>query len=252
MTKLWSKQVDSELTHQAYEEIGGVENALAEHAQKQYDALNQAEKLKAKQIFIQLVYPGQGTEDTRRLGTRSEVGTDNWNVVAKLADARLVVTGSRTLETTPTANFQESSSAFEETEETVEVIHETLITKWKVLKEWIDGDREFRTWQERLRVSMNQWIIHTKDKGYVLQGVPLTEAKTWRDDRENYLSPDEREYIDESWKCFQDKEFEERILIEANETLADANRKAKLRIKIGNYHWFTCGYCIWIISKNIF
>ncbi|NJS09254.1 MAG: hypothetical protein HC789_02155 [Microcoleus sp. CSU_2_2] len=230
LTELWKRQVDGELTYQAYEEIGGVENALAKHAQKEYENLTEAQQQKAQQIFIQLVYPGQGTEDTRRLATRSEVGTDNWDVVAKLADARLVVTGSRTLEATPIANFQESNSA---SEETVEVIHETLITKWKILKDWIDGDREFRTWQERLRVYMSSWIIHKKDKGYILQGVPLTEAKTWRDDREKYLSPDEREYIDESWKCFQDKEFEERILIEANETLADANRKAKLRIKIG-------------------
>jgi len=235
LTELWIRRqevdpVDPELTYQAYEVIGGVENALANHAQKEYEKLNEAEQQKAQQIFIQLVYPGQGTEDTRRLATRSEVGTDNWDVVAKLADARLVVTGSRTLEATLTANFQESSSAFEET---VEVIHETLITKWKILKNWIDGDREFRTWQERMRVYMSPWIIYKKDKGYILQGVPLTEAKTWRDDWENYLSPDEREYIDESWKCFQDKEFKERILIEGNETLADANRKAKLIIKIG-------------------
>jgi WD40 repeat protein len=230
LTELWTKQVGGELTYQAYEEIGGVENALANHAQKEYENLNEAEQQKAQKIFIQLVYPGQGTEDTRRLATRSEVGTDNWDVVAKLADARLVVTGSRVLEPTPTANLQESNST---SEETVEVIHETLITKWKILKDWIDGNREFRTWQERLRVYMSPWIIHKKDKGYALQGVPLTEAKTWRDDRENYLSPDEREYIDESWKCFRDKEFEERILVESNETLADANRKAKLIIKIG-------------------
>ncbi|MCC3582630.1 AAA family ATPase [Microcoleus sp. PH2017_30_WIL_O_A] len=234
LTELWLKQVDYELTHQVYEEIGGVENALAEHAQKQYDALNQTEQLKAKQIFIQLVYPGQGTEDTRRLATRSEVGTDNWNVVAKLADARLVVTGSRTLETTPTADFQESNSA---SEETVEVIHETLITKWNILKDWIDGDRIFRTWQERLRTNMRQWIISTKDKGALLRGFTLREAQNKFQERRIYLSHDEQEYIEISWQVHQEEEakrqeeeFEKRILSEANQTLTEAKQKAETQL----------------------
>lgn len=233
LTELWATRFnyDNELTHQAYEEIGGVENALAKHAQEEYEKLKEeeAEPQKAQQIFIQLVYPGQGTEDTRRLATRSEVGIDNWDVVTKLADARLLITGNRELETT--ANLKEPIVALEKNEPTVEIIHEALIQKWERLREWINYDREFRTWQERLRINMSSWIINKKDKDYVLQGGPLNEAKKWRDDRENYLSPDEREYIDESWKYFQDKEFEERILVESNETLADANRKAKLIIK---------------------
>ncbi|MEZ2319975.1 MAG: hypothetical protein ACBR15_13345 [Microcoleus sp.] len=228
LTKLWATRFnyDNELTHQAYEEISGVENALAKHAQEEYEKLKEeeAEPQKAQQIFIQLVYPGQGTEDTRRLATRSEVGIDNWDVVTKLADARLLITGNRELETT--ANLKEPIVALEKNEPTVEIIHEALIQKWERLREWINYDREFRTWQERLRINMSSWIINKKDKDYVLQGGPLNEAKKWRDDRENYLSPDELEYIDESWKCFQDKEFEKRTLIEANQ-------KAILRIKIG-------------------
>jgi WD40 repeat protein len=232
LEKLW-KQPQGMFSIEAYEAIGGVENALAEDAEKAYNNLTEEEKQKAQQIFIQLIYPGKGIDHTRRLATRAEVGEDNWDVVTTFADQRLIVTGRQEVEKKSDSSSQSPSSEFVKREETVELIHEALIQKWERLQKWIDGDREFRTWQERLRVSMNQWIIHTKDKGYVLQGAPLTQAKAWRDDRENYLSPDEREYIDESWKCFQDKEFEERILIEANETLADANRKAKLRIKIG-------------------
>ncbi|MCC3573341.1 MAG: PD40 domain-containing protein [Microcoleus sp. PH2017_40_RAT_O_B] len=232
LEKLW-KQPQGMFSIEAYEAIGGVENALAEDAEKAYNNLTEEEKQKAQQIFIQLIYPGEGIEHTRRLATRAEVGEDNWNVVTTFANRRLIVTGIQEVEKKSDSSFQSPSSEFVEREETVELIHEALIQKWERLQKWIDGDREFRTWQERMRVYMSPWIINKKDKGYILQGVPLTEAKTWRDDRENYLSPDEREYIDESWKCFQDKEFEERILIEANETLADANRKAKLRIKIG-------------------
>ncbi|MGB7708551.1 MAG: cytochrome D1 domain-containing protein [Microcoleus sp.] len=218
LTELWATQVDYdyELTHQAYEEIGGVENALAKHAKKEYDKLNEAEQQKAQQIFIQLVYPGQGTEDTRRLATRSEVGTDNWDVVAKLADARLVVTGSRTLEATPTANLQESNSA---SEETVEVIHETLITKWKILKDWIDGDRIFRTWQERLRSSMRQWKNSKNDRGALLRGSLLEEAKEKLDTHLNYLSDDEKNYIKRSWSYKRQKEVISFLFLVGSATL---------------------------------
>ncbi len=216
LTQLWEKQSKNKLTNEAYQKIGGVENALAKHAQKEYENLNQAEQLKAKQIFIQLVDPGQGTEDTRRLATRSEVGTDNWDVVAKLADARLVVTGSRTLETTPTADFQESNSA---SEETVEVIHETLITKWKILKDWIDGDRTFRTWQERLRSSMRQWKNSKNDRGALLRGSLLEEAKEKLDTHLNYLSDEEKKYIKRSWSYKKQKEFISFLFLVGSATL---------------------------------
>ncbi|MEG3860106.1 nSTAND1 domain-containing NTPase [Microcoleus sp. herbarium12] len=216
LTQLWEEQSEGKLTNEAYQKIGGVENALAKHAQEQYDALNKSEQRKVQQIFIQLVYPGQGTEDTRRLATRSEVGTDNWDVVAKLADARLVVTGSRTLEATLTADFQESNSA---SEETVEVIHETLITKWKVLKEWIDGDRTFRTWQERLRSSMRQWKNSKNDRGALLRGSLLEEAKEKLDTHLNYLSDDEKDYIERSLSYKRQKEVISFLFLVGSATL---------------------------------
>ena len=140
------------------------------------------------------------------MATRSEVGTDNWDVVAKLADARLVVTGSRT----PTANLKKSNSASEEIEQTVEVIHETLIQKWECLKEWIDGNegyRAFRTWQERLRTNMYQWEISQKDNGALLRGFPLNEARNLIKKHRKYITdPDERQYIKISLQIFRKEE----------------------------------------------
>ena len=95
LTRLWSKQQNRTLTHQAYNEIGGVKKALANHAEQIYCQLSQTEQKQAQRIFVQLVRPGEGTEDTRRLATRKEVGDENWGLVSYLAgyQARLVVTG---------------------------------------------------------------------------------------------------------------------------------------------------------------
>ena len=110
LTRLWSKQQNRTLTHQAYNEIGGVKKALANHAEQIYRQLSQPEQKQAQRIFVQLVRPGEGTEDTRRLATREEVGEENWGLVSYLAGytARLVVTG------------RDDKSG----EDTVEVVHE--------------------------------------------------------------------------------------------------------------------------------
>ncbi len=74
-------------------QIGRVEGALARHADQVYAELNEVEQEHARQVFVQLVRPGEGTEDTRRVATRADLGEANWELVQHLADRRLVVTG---------------------------------------------------------------------------------------------------------------------------------------------------------------
>ncbi|MFQ5793664.1 MAG: trypsin-like peptidase domain-containing protein [Candidatus Bipolaricaulia bacterium] len=179
LTRLWERQRDGKLTHATYKKIGGVEKALAGYAEEEYDRLNQEEQERAQRVFIQLVRPGEGTEDTRRLATRAEVGEDNWDLVTRLADARLVVTGR-----------DEATG-----EKTVEIVHETLIREWKSLREWMNADRAFRTWQERLRAALRQWETSGRDEGALLRGVSLVEAEGWLTERETHLSQAEQEYI---------------------------------------------------------
>jgi energy-coupling factor transporter ATP-binding protein EcfA2 len=129
LTRLWSLQQRRLLTHQAYDEIGGVKKALANHAEQVYQQLNPTQQKQAQRIFVQLVRPGEGTEDTRRIATRAEVGDENWGLVSYLAGytARLVVTGR-----------SEKSG-----EDTVEVVHEALIREWLTLREWMNANRQF-------------------------------------------------------------------------------------------------------------
>jgi hypothetical protein len=92
LTQLWEKRENKQLTHRAYDEIGGLEKALAKYAEAQYQSFSEENKRRLQKLFIQLVHPGRGTYDTRRVATRREVGEDNWSLVTKLANARLVVT----------------------------------------------------------------------------------------------------------------------------------------------------------------
>src|SRR5260370_12285740 len=122
LTLLWEKQHEGKLTHTAYNELGGVEQALVAYAEKVHAGLSEEGKKRSQQIFIQLVRPGEETADIRRRATRTELGEENWNLIDHLATAHLVLTGPNT------ATGQE----------TVEVVHEAVIRRWERLREWID------------------------------------------------------------------------------------------------------------------
>ena len=178
LTLLWGRHSHGWLTHVGYEAIGRVEGALALHASEVYTRLDEVEQESARQVFVQLVHPGEGTEDTRRMATRAEVGEENWGLVQHLADKRLVVTG------------RDASGV-----ETVEVVHEALIQGWGQLLTWMEEYRAFRTWQERLRAALRQWEATGQDEGALLRGAPLVEAEGWLTERGSELSESEKALI---------------------------------------------------------
>ncbi|MGH2413558.1 MAG: WD40 repeat domain-containing protein, partial [Microcystaceae cyanobacterium] len=182
LTRLWEKQQNRVLTQQAYDEIGGVKKAIANHAEQIYQKLSENLQQQAQRIFLQLVHPGEGTEDTRRIATRAEVGENNWGLVIYLAgyQARLVVTRRNELD------------------DTVEVVHEALIREWGTLREWINANRQFRTWQERLKIALREWKNSNHDSGALLRGVPLTVAEDWLHKRSDEMTQEERDFIQAS------------------------------------------------------
>ncbi|MEH2219293.1 MAG: hypothetical protein V7K72_19650 [Nostoc sp.] len=180
LTELWNKRTGQQLTHKIYEEIGQVEGALARNADEKYGNLTDDEKEKVRRIFIQLVRPGEGAEDTRRIAMKAELGEQSWSLVKQLADARLVVT-SRNLSS----------------QETVEVVHEALIRNWEELREWMNTNRVFRAWQDRLRAVKKQWEATNKDSGSLLRGAALAVAEEKLKERPEDLI-DEQEFIKQS------------------------------------------------------
>ncbi|MFZ1025259.1 MAG: WD40 repeat domain-containing protein [Limnoraphis robusta] len=202
LTELWKERKGKQLTHNAYEDIGEVSGALTGYADDKFSKLNEQEKQQVRRIFVQLVRPGAGTEDTRRVATKAELNETNWDLVKKLADSRLVVT-SRTVITREITDNSEPQPDNIKEQETVEVVHEALIKNWGQLREWMATDREFRTWQERLRASMSYWQEKNRDNGLLLRGAALSQAEEQLEKRGDELSPDEREFIEKSQKYKQ-------------------------------------------------
>jgi WD40 repeat protein len=207
LTELWQRRSGKQLTHAAYEAIGEVQGALGRHANQKYaEFKDEADRERVRRIFIQLVRPGEGAEDTRRIANKAELGEQNWSLVKQLADARLVVTSRNGAD-----------------RETVEVVHEALIRNWGELRGWMDTDRVFRASQERLRGAMRQWQETKQDEGSLLRGAALAEAEEQLRQRPEELvaesgfiklSLQERERIQQAEeKAVQEKKRRQQILI---------------------------------------
>ena len=218
LTELWNKHSGKHLTHQVYEEIGQVEGALARHADEKYGNLMEEDKKRAERIFIQLVQPGEGTEDTRRIATRDEVGEDNWDLVTSLASFRLVVTNRR----------EESE------QETVEIIHEALIRNWSWLQDLLEDYREAIRTRYKIQRAAEEWQAQGKPrkeegKGYFLEGVKLAEAEEFVEEKVEIvpLSGLAREFVEESRK--------ERERLQTNVQLEDLISSSKALLNSNQY-----------------
>ena len=205
LTELWNKRKGKQLTHNAYQEIGEVSGALTCYADSEFSKLKPEQQQQVRRIFVQLVRPGAGTEDTRRVATKAELNDSNWNLVKQLADARLVVTSRTVITREITDNSQQQPQQLKE-QETVEVVHEALIKNWGQLRQWMATDREFRTWQERLRAAMNYWQEKNQDQGLLLRGAALVQASEQLKTRRDELSQDELEFIQLSQELYEKEE----------------------------------------------
>ncbi|MGB5715196.1 MAG: CHAT domain-containing protein, partial [Waterburya sp.] len=170
LTELWQEKSGKQLTHQAYEKIGRVEGALAEYAEEKYLELQPEEQEQARQIFIQLVNPGEDNKNTRRRVNREQIGDRNWELVNRkhgLADSRLVVT-----------------SRSNEERETLEVVHEALIRHWARLKGWLNEDQENLNQKRQLEDAAQAWDKSGKKIDYLLTNKRLRAAKEFQQEQQ--------------------------------------------------------------------
>ena len=164
LTLLWDQaEPNGVLTHAAYEWVGKVDGGLRAYAEQVYGELKSSDQATARRIFMQLLQPGRGTEDTRRLASRDEIGEENWCLVHYLADKRLVVT-NRDASGVETAILARKCCC-----------HRSLGTDKAV-----DGSRQgIPHLEEALRASIYQWQAASHDAGGLLRGAPRHQARTW-------------------------------------------------------------------------
>jgi hypothetical protein len=193
----------------------GLEQALEERANALYGRLSAEEQAAAKRLFVSLVTPGEGREDTRRRIDMPE-GAAMRSVVETFAgtEARLVVTDQS------------------DGRRSVEVSHEALIRHWDRLRTWIDENRDNLRTRDFVRANRTEWLKHDRDPNLLdLPRLHLEAAKKLRDQPGDVVIDEVRDYIDaalerQRWKQEADQ-AKQRKELEKAQRLARAERTAK-------------------------
>jgi hypothetical protein len=79
---------------------------------------------------------------------------------------------------------------------TVELVHESLITGWPLLRRWLDETQEDAAFLEQLRNAAKQWQIRGYAKDLLWRGEAMQEARHWYSRYRGQLPDLQRAYLE--------------------------------------------------------
>jgi hypothetical protein len=187
LDQLFQRRSGHLLTFQAYQEIGGVNGALAKHAELTYLSLPTEEhRMLARALFLRLIDPGTTEQDTtRRRAALTELSLPDpiqtkmlLEIVNAFVAARLLTTN--TIAGTPT----------------VEISSEALIRGWTRLADWLRIARNDILLQYAISEDAAEWERRDKSADRLYRGIQLLEAEAWAE--RNVPSSDEVTFLQAS------------------------------------------------------
>ncbi len=203
--QLWEKR-DREsglITRQAYEEIGGVGGALAQHAEATLETIGEDQIPIVRELFRNLV-TAQGTRAAR---TRDELlsvfvgaGLDPARegaspaptsvetaaaVLGALVDARLL-----------TSYEVPDSENGGTPQHRIEIVHESLLTNWPRLVRWRTQDAEGAQLRDDLRQTAQRWHKKGRPEHLLWTGTSFKEFELWRERYPGGLTETEQAFAD--------------------------------------------------------
>lgn len=160
LTRWWEGR-DSDrkvLLRSVWDDIGGIEGALAEAAQALYDGFNDAEREQMRALLIAMFRP----DGTRvRVEERVVVTNDNGRaVLARLVERRLVT------------RYSPADGAA-----SLEVVHEALGRRWPMLHQWLEETRSERELIADVHYDAERWKAGGEPADLLWRGERLEAAQ---------------------------------------------------------------------------
>ncbi|PWB68652.1 MAG: hypothetical protein C3F15_15995, partial [Holophagae bacterium] len=177
VSRLWELR-DRErrlLTREAYERIGGVVGALAQHAEATLEKVGRERLPIVRELFRNLV-TAQGTRAVRDVDELLSVFADSQRECARevlraLIDARLLTSFE------DGASEQASAGA----RHRVEIVHESLLRAWPRLVRWQTQDADAAQLRDQLRQAARTWDEHERTDDMLWAGSAFREYALWRE-----------------------------------------------------------------------
>lgn len=174
------------LTLEAYQELGGVQGALARRAEATFGALSPEVQGALTDVLSALISVdlGERAAATRRRAPLGAITAESASreLVEAFTEARLVVT-DRT----------------EDGTEVVGIAHEALLRHWPRVQEWIAKNKDLLRTRARIATSTSLWQEEGRPPARLLPpGKSLDDAKQLFTSQRHLLTDDERSYIEAS------------------------------------------------------
>ncbi|HTR54797.1 MAG TPA: serine/threonine-protein kinase [Kofleriaceae bacterium] len=171
-----------QLTVAAYNQMGGVGGAFAQHADQIAAAVPPQQQVLLRAILTRLVTP-EGTravvDHEELLGLARRDRSEVEHILDQLVRARLVHVYS-----------DPDQGA------TVEIVHEMLITEWPMLARWLEDSQAVRGFVQELRQAARQWAARGRSRDLLWRGAPALEALATQRRHVLELSETERAFLD--------------------------------------------------------
>ena len=175
-----------ELSYQVYQEMGGIEGALAQRAEDIYRQLSFAAQAAFAPLMRTLITI-EVSDDTPIAGRRMLLGTDKVStalqeILDAYINARLVVT-----------DIEPDGTAV------ARLAHDALIHHWSRLKNWIEEERHLLRVRVRTKEAARHWVDEGRPNELLLhEGHTLSQAEEllhqWQDSIESFV----KNYIEKS------------------------------------------------------
>lgn len=172
-SRLWEKRDRQEgtLTRAAYEDVGGVSGALAQHAEATLESLGAHRREQVREIFRNLVTI-EGTRATRKMSELMSVFDEPEaarEVVNALIDARLLT------------SYEVPGDEGEADSHRVEIVHESLLAAWPRLVRWQTQDADGAQLRDQVRQASKVWEDRGRPDDLLWTGTSWREHQLWRE-----------------------------------------------------------------------
>lgn len=190
LATLWDGSPGSVLTHRAYDAAGGVGGALDQAVRGWLDEVPVELEEHLPHLLAKLVrLPSDTAEPTRRPVNATALPEPERDLARRLTTAGLLVAGG-SLDPADWSDETGERAVF------VELAHDSLFRTWGLLGEFVEDNRSFLVWSERLRFDAERWADGDRERAELLPSdAELDAAARWEAERGADLTATQRAYL---------------------------------------------------------
>ena len=163
---------------------GDPKAAMLAKADAFYWSLSPEHRQNALRVLARLVTvspTGEGSRDTLGHAKYAEIESGSWTING-LTEAGVVAF---------------TNDAYSE-EPAFEITDESFVREWPPLREWIERNRDFLFWRQKLKTYIGDWELGGRSTADLLSGSALAAAKRYAAERAKELNAAENEYVQRS------------------------------------------------------